>query len=98
MTIHMGMCGGPEQRNMEAFAQLIAHGKVNVPASYYPPFFRLLMQPERMTSSREKTGEAFLGVLVTYSGTPDLSPRITCNLTWLMTALVQKFLHPSWAR
>jgi predicted dehydrogenase/threonine dehydrogenase-like Zn-dependent dehydrogenase len=63
-----------EQRNMEAFVQLLAQDKVGVRPliTHRFPIADALEAYELIT---RKTGEPFLGVLLTYPGTPDLSRK-----------------------
>lgn len=65
-----------EQRNMEAFAQLLSHGKVNVQA-LITHRFSIDDAPQAYDLITGKSSEPFLGVVLTYSGTPDLSTKIT---------------------
>lgn len=64
-----------EQRNMQAFAQLLADGKVNVQPliTHRFPIEEAAKAYELITG---KTGALFLGVLLTYPDQPDLSRRI----------------------
>lgn len=64
-----------ENRNMHAFLQLLAEGKVNV-----KPLITHRFPIEEATKAYElitaKTGEPFLGVLLIYPDQPDLSRKI----------------------
>lgn len=65
-----------EQRNMEAFVQLLSQGKVDV-HSLVTHRFPIDEAPEAYDLITGKTGEPFLGVLLTYPGNADLSTRVT---------------------
>jgi hypothetical protein len=64
-----------EQRNMQAFVQMLSEGKVKVgplvthrfPISNAPKAFELITG---------KTGDSFLGVVLTYPETPDLKRKV----------------------
>lgn len=64
-----------EQRNMEAFAKLLGEGKVDI----HPLIthrFPIEDAPQAYDLITGKSGEPFLGVLLTYSGNPDLSRKV----------------------
>lgn len=65
-----------EQRNMEAFVQLLSAGKVDVHA-LVTHRFPIDAAPEAYELITGKAGEPFLGVLLTYPGYADLSTRVT---------------------
>jgi predicted dehydrogenase/threonine dehydrogenase-like Zn-dependent dehydrogenase len=64
-----------ENRNMRAFVQWLAEGKVNVQPliTHRFPFDEAPQAYDLITG---KTGESFLGVLLAYSGSPDLARRV----------------------
>jgi predicted dehydrogenase/threonine dehydrogenase-like Zn-dependent dehydrogenase len=64
-----------EQRNMQAFAQLIADGKLEIPPliSHRFPIDRAVEAYELITG---KTGEPFLGVVLTYPEAPSLARKV----------------------
>jgi predicted dehydrogenase/threonine dehydrogenase-like Zn-dependent dehydrogenase len=64
-----------EQRNMRAFVQLVAEDKVKV----HPLIthrFHIADAPRAYELIAGKTGEPFLGVLLTYPDAPDLSTKV----------------------
>lgn len=67
-----------QQRNIEAFVQLLAQGKVNVQPliSHRFPIEEAQRAYDVITG---KTGEPFLGVLITYPDEPNLSRRTTLD-------------------
>ncbi|MBA2528086.1 MAG: Gfo/Idh/MocA family oxidoreductase [Pyrinomonadaceae bacterium] len=65
-----------EQRNMEAFGQLLAEGKINVQA-LITHRFSIDDAPQAYDLITGKSREPFLGVILTYSGNPDLSHKVT---------------------
>lgn len=65
-----------EQRNMEAFVQLLSAGKVDV-HSLVTHRFSIDTAPQAYDLITGKTGEPFLGVLLTYPESPDLSSRVS---------------------
>jgi predicted dehydrogenase len=67
-----------EQRNMQAFVQLLAEGKVNVQPLITHRFL-IDDAPKAYELITGKTGEPFLGVLLTYPDTPDLSRKIVLS-------------------
>ena len=69
-----------ERRNMAAFLDLVAQGKVQVQPliSHRFPIDRALEAYELIAG---KTDEPFLGVLITYPDQPDLSRKIVLNKT-----------------
>ena len=67
-----------EQRNIEAFIDLVADGKVNVDA-LISHRFPIEEAPKAYELITGKTGEPFLGVVLTYSETPDLRSEITLD-------------------
>jgi predicted dehydrogenase/threonine dehydrogenase-like Zn-dependent dehydrogenase len=64
-----------EQRNMEAFAKLLAAGKVNI-KPLITHRFPIEDAPQAYDLITRKSGEPFLGVLLTYSGKPDVSRKV----------------------
>jgi predicted dehydrogenase/threonine dehydrogenase-like Zn-dependent dehydrogenase len=64
-----------EQRNMEAFAQFLAEGKVDV-QPLITHRFPIDDAPKAYDLITGKSGEPFLGVLLTYSGAPDISRKV----------------------
>jgi len=67
-----------ENRNMQAFLQLLAEGKVNVKPLIIHRF-PIEEAPKAYDLITGKTGEPFLGVLITYPDQPDLSRKIVLN-------------------
>lgn len=65
-----------EQRNMEAFGQLLSEGKVNAGA-LITHRFPIDNAAEAYDLITGKSREPFLGVILTYSGNPDLSHKVT---------------------
>ncbi|MDQ2730120.1 MAG: bi-domain-containing oxidoreductase [Armatimonadota bacterium] len=67
-----------ENRNMQAFVQLLGERKLNVQPliSHRIPIDEAARAYEIITG---KTTEPFLGVVLTYPGTPDLSRRVNLN-------------------
>lgn len=61
-----------EGRNMEAFVDLLAGGKVDV-KSLVTHRFSIEQAPEAYQLIQGKTAESYMGVLLTYPPTPDLS-------------------------
>jgi len=64
-----------ENRNMEAFAELLAEGKVNV-KPLITHRFPIEKAPEAYELVTGKTDEPFLGILITYPEECDLSRRL----------------------
>jgi len=64
-----------EQRNMAAFVALLAEGKVSV-QPLITHRFPIDEAPRAYDLISGKTGEPFLGVVLTYPGRPDLSRRV----------------------
>ncbi len=64
-----------EQRNMEAFVQLLAGKSINV-ASLISHRFNIDEAPQAYQVITGKTGEPFLGVVLLYPNPPDLSRKI----------------------
>ena len=64
-----------EQRNMEAFAKLLAENKVNL-QPLITHRFPIEDAPQAYDLITGKSGEPFLGVLLTYSGKPDVSRKV----------------------
>lgn len=64
-----------ENRNMQAFLQLLAEGKVNV-KPLITHRFPIEEAPKAYDLITGKTGEPFLGAIITYRDQPDLSRRI----------------------
>jgi predicted dehydrogenase/threonine dehydrogenase-like Zn-dependent dehydrogenase len=67
-----------ENRNMQAFLQLLAEGKVDV-KPLITHRFPIEEAPKAYDLITGKTGEPFLGVLITYPNQPDLSRKIVLN-------------------
>lgn len=74
-----------EQRNMEAFAKLIAEGKVNI-QPLITHRFPIEDAPRAYDLITRKSGEPFLGVLLTYSGKPDVSRKVILRSSHAETA------------
>ncbi len=64
-----------EQRNMQAFVQLLAEGRISV-KPLISHRFPIEQAPRAYDLIAGKTGKPFLGVLLTYSDRPDVSRRI----------------------
>ncbi|MDA2936705.1 bi-domain-containing oxidoreductase [Acidobacteria bacterium AH-259-A15] len=67
-----------ENRNMEAFLQLVAEGKVNVRA-LITHRFPIQEAAKAYDLIAGKLSESFLGVLINYPGKPELSRRVTLS-------------------
>lgn len=67
-----------EQRNMQAFVQLLASGKVDV-QPLITHRFPIDDAPKAYELIAGKAGEPFLGVLLTYPDTPDLNSKVVLS-------------------
>jgi len=64
-----------EQRNMQAFVQMLSEGKVKV-GPLITHRFPILNAPKAYELITGKTGDSFLGVVLTYPETPDLKRKV----------------------
>lgn len=64
-----------EQRNMQAFVQMLSEGKVKV-GPLVTHRFPILNAPKAYELITGKTGDLFLGVILTYAATPDLKRKV----------------------
>jgi predicted dehydrogenase/threonine dehydrogenase-like Zn-dependent dehydrogenase len=74
----LGYVRWTENRNIQAFVRLLAEGKVNV-KPLITHRFAIEQAPQAYAVVLGKTGEPFIGVLLTYPEQPDLARRVTLH-------------------